>query len=105
MSGDFGNVTNYNKAQMQELADKISQYQGQYNDIIARLTQHINEMHNFWGEDPDAEALYQQLLSQYQEYRKQFDEGSDMMQEFKRQVDSQVGRYEEAESTTKGVIG
>ena len=105
MSGNFGDITNYNKSEMENLATKIKNYQDQYNGIIANLTQHINAMHNFWGEDPDAEALYQQLLSQYNNYRKQFDEGSDMMQEFKRQVDSQIQRYEEAERTTKGVIG
>mgnify|MGYP001142975996 CR=1 FL=1 len=61
----FGDMTNYNKERMESLSQEIKRDKERYNELVNALQTKINEMHNHWVEDPAAEAVYQQLLTQF----------------------------------------
>lgn len=91
--------TNYNKGKMGDLQDSIRAKKNEYNECINNLTNDINNMHNFWVEgDPNAEAVYQQLLSQYNNFKQNLEEGINLMTEFENQVGEQIDRYAGAEN-------
>ena len=102
--GDFGDMTNYNKAKMETLSEDIRRDKEKYNELVALLESEINEMHNYWVEDPAAEAVYQQLLSQFNTFKANMNEGYDTMTQFEQQVLTQVDRYTEAEQQKNNAI-
>ena len=61
-------------------------------------------MHNHWVEDPAAEAVYQQLLTQFNTFKASMQEGYDTMTQFEQQVLAQVDRYTDAEQQTMNAI-
>lgn len=97
-------MTNYNKARMEDLSGQIGSYKEQYNELVASLEAKINEMHNHWVEDPAAEAVYQQLKTQFNNFKSQMGEGYDKMSEYQKQVTAQVDRYTQAEQEAMNAI-
>ena len=100
----FGDMTNYSKERMESLSDEIRRDKERYNDLVAQLKSRINEMHNYWVEDPAAEAVYQQLLTQFTTFKTSMQEGYDTMTQFEKQVLTQVDRYTDAEQQTMNAI-
>lgn len=100
----FGDMTNYSKERMESLSDEIRRDKERYNDLVAQLKSRINEMHNYWVEDPAAEAVYQQLLTQFNTFKTSMQEGYDTMTQFEQQVLTQVDRYTDAEQQTMNAI-
>lgn len=100
----FGDMTNYNKERMESLSEEIKRDKERYNSLVAQLENRINEMHNYWVEDSDAEAVYQQLLTQFNTFKSSMEEGYDTMTQFEKQVLTQVDRYTDAEQQTSNAI-
>lgn len=97
--------TNYNKANMEELAENIKGYKERYDNLVSQLENKVTEMHNYWVEDPGAETVYQNLLKQFNTFKSKMLEGYDQMTQFENQVLNQVSRYESAETQTNNSIG
>lgn len=100
----FEDKTNYSKAGMESLSDKIGIDKGKYEDLVALLASRINEMHNYWVDDSDAEVVYQQLLTQFDKFKTSMQEGYDTMTQFQQQVLDQIDRYTEAEQKAMHTI-
>ena len=100
----MNDVTNKKKKKMESLSEDIRRDKEKYNELVGLLASKINEMHNYWVEDPAAEAVYQQLLSQFNTFKTNMNEGYDTMTEFEQQVLRQVDRYTEAEQRTMNAI-
>ena len=91
--------TNYSKPEMERLQEDIKNKKMAYNECVNNLTNDIHNMHNYWVEgDAGAEAVYQQLLSQYNQFKQDLEEGFDLMTEFENQVGEQEARYAGAEN-------
>ncbi len=100
----FGDMTNYSKERMESLSEEIRRDKERYNDLVAQLESKINEMHSYWVEDPAAEAVYQQLLTQFNTFKISMQDGYDTMTQFEQQVLTQVDRYTNAEQQTMNAI-
>ena len=100
----FGDMTNYNKERMESLSQEIKRDKERYNELVNALQTKINEMHNHWVEDPAAEAVYQQLLTQFNTFKQNMDEGYEQMSKFEQQVLTQIDRYTQAEQQTMNAI-
>ena len=100
----FGDTTNYSKERMESLSEEIKRDKEKYNDLVAQLESRINEMHTHWVEDPAAEKVYQQLLTQFNTFKTSMQEGYDTMTQFEQQVLTQVDRYTDAENQTMNAI-
>lgn len=100
----FEDMTNYSKERMESLSEEIRRDKERYNNLIAQLESKVNEMHNYWVEDPAAEAVYQQLLTQFNTFKTSMQEGYDTMTQFEQQVLTQVDRYTNAEQQTINAI-
>lgn len=97
-------VTNYNKAQMDDLARKIDSHKTKYNQLTTSLESSIAEMHNYWVEDPDAQKIYSELAGQFKTFKTSMDEGYNEMTKFEKLVDIQIERYTKAEQDTLSAI-
>lgn len=100
----FDEMTNYSKERMESLSEEIKRDKESYNSLVTDLESRINEMHNHWVEDPAAEAVYQQLLAQFNTFKTSMQEGYDTMTQFEQRVLTQVDRYTDAEQQTMNAI-
>ena len=101
---NYSDTTNYNKEKMEALSEDIRRDKEKYNELVGLLESKITEMHNYWVEDPAAEAVYQQLLTQFNTFKSSMQEGYDTMTAFEQQVLRQVDRYTDAEQQAMNAI-
>lgn len=97
----MSDVTNYNKDEMENLKNEITRCKTEYSSLIDSLAANISDIHNYWVEgDVGAEAVYNSLQSQFNQFKKSLIEGTELMTNFENQVSKQIGKYEEAEIKT-----
>jgi len=98
-------ITNYNKENMQELKNEIATKKNEYKSLIESLERNIQSMHEYWVEgDQTAEAVYARLIEQFNQFKKDLEEGYELMSKYEQRVNDQVGNYEEAEKTVMSRI-
>ena len=100
----FEDMTNYSQEKMYSLSGTIGGYKKEYENLVAQLESRINEMHNYWLDDSDAEVVYQKLFEQFNKFKTSMQEGYDTMTQFEQQVLTQIDNYEEAEQKTSNMI-
>lgn len=100
-----GATTNYNKAEMLVLVTSLTGQKAAYDTLVSDLQTNVFNIQNFWVEgDSEAQAVYDRLKAQFLEFKKKLDQGSELMEEFKREVSNQEERYAAAESETLSAI-
>lgn len=95
----MADVTNYNKASMEELNADVGMQIRNVEDAKAQLATNFNIMKSNWVEgDADATAIIQNVESSHTKLDEKMVACLDLMNEFKRNVAGQVDSYSGAEA-------
>jgi len=98
-------VVEYNKDRMLQLKEEFEEKLRRYKELINDLETNVNNIGNYWvTADVNSNDAYQNLKTKYAKYKASLDEGSNLLQEFAKQVDTQIQKYEEAEARINNAL-
>lgn len=99
----MGDSTNYNKELITgSLIVNLTARKAVFETCIAEMGEQFAKIQENWVEgDKDAETVLQRFEQQYLTYKKKLQEAVDIIDRFLKEINNQVDRYSEAESSIK----